>query len=104
MLASHSLRKCSLRSGRVSATIPRIPCTGVNLRAAPWQSRIHRRHALPVRCFCSSNREEPMATMRAVQVTEANGALELVEREVPSPGPGEVLVKVEACGVCHSDA
>jgi D-arabinose 1-dehydrogenase-like Zn-dependent alcohol dehydrogenase len=45
-----------------------------------------------------------MATMRAVQVTEANGALELVEREVPSPGPGEVLVKVEACGVCHSDA
>ncbi len=45
-----------------------------------------------------------MAMMRAVQVSEANGGLELVEREVPTPGAGEVLVKVEACGVCHSDA
>ena len=42
-------------------------------------------------------------TMRAVQVTEAGGALELVERAVPQPGPGEALVKVAACGVCHSD-
>jgi D-arabinose 1-dehydrogenase-like Zn-dependent alcohol dehydrogenase len=42
-------------------------------------------------------------TMRAVQVTEPGGRLELVEREVPTPGPGEVRVKVQACGVCHSD-
>lgn len=41
--------------------------------------------------------------MRAVQVSEAGGKLELVEREVPTPGPGEVRVKVQACGVCHSD-
>ncbi len=42
-------------------------------------------------------------TMRAIQVTAQGGALELVERPVPSPGPGEALVKVDACGVCHSD-
>ncbi len=42
--------------------------------------------------------------MRAVQVTKANGPLELVEREIPKPGPGEVRIKVQACGVCHSDS
>ncbi len=41
--------------------------------------------------------------MRAVQVSEAGGDFELVERDVPEPGRGEALVKVEACGVCHSD-
>lgn len=45
-----------------------------------------------------------MTKMRAVQVSEAGGALELVERDVPEPGRGEVLVRVHACGVCHSDA
>ncbi len=44
-----------------------------------------------------------MATMRAVQVAKAGGAFELVQREVPKPGPGEIRVKVEACGMCHSD-
>jgi len=42
-------------------------------------------------------------TMRAVQVSERGGDFELVERPVPRPGPGEALVEVEACGVCHSD-
>lgn len=41
--------------------------------------------------------------MRAVQVGEPGAALELVEREIPEPGTGEVLVRVHACGVCHSD-
>jgi D-arabinose 1-dehydrogenase-like Zn-dependent alcohol dehydrogenase len=45
-----------------------------------------------------------MATMRAVQVTEPGGPFELVEREVVDPGRGEVRVRVEACGVCHSDS
>src|SRR5271157_1572274 len=45
-----------------------------------------------------------MAKMRAVQVSRANGPLELVEREIPDPGPGTVRIKVEACGVCHSDS
>jgi alcohol dehydrogenase/propanol-preferring alcohol dehydrogenase len=38
-----------------------------------------------------------------MQVAEKGGDFELVEREVPSPGRGEVLVRVHACGVCHSD-
>ncbi len=41
--------------------------------------------------------------MRAVQVDHANGELHLVEREIPQPGPGEVRVRVHACGICHSD-
>jgi propanol-preferring alcohol dehydrogenase len=44
-----------------------------------------------------------MPTMKAVQVTTPNGAFELVEREIPTPGPRSVRIKVEACGVCHSD-
>ena len=42
--------------------------------------------------------------MRVVQVSEKNGPLHLVERDLPEPGRGEVRVKVEACGVCHSDS
>jgi alcohol dehydrogenase/propanol-preferring alcohol dehydrogenase len=45
-----------------------------------------------------------MSTMRVVQVTHPKGALELVEREIPEPGAGSVRIKVEACGVCHSDS
>ncbi|MFL5379691.1 MAG: alcohol dehydrogenase [Myxococcales bacterium] len=45
-----------------------------------------------------------MPTMKAVQVSRANGPFEVVEREIPEPGPGQIRVKVEACGVCHSDA
>ncbi len=45
-----------------------------------------------------------MATMRAVQVTRANGPFEIVERPIPEPGPGKVRIKVQACGVCHSDS
>src|SRR6266581_4600553 len=46
-----------------------------------------------------------MATkMRAVQVPRAGGPLELLERDIPEPQPGWVRVKVEACGVCHSDS
>ena len=42
--------------------------------------------------------------MRAIQVPYAGGPFELVERPLPEPGPGEVRVTVQACGVCHSDA
>jgi propanol-preferring alcohol dehydrogenase len=45
-----------------------------------------------------------MPKMKAVQVTKANGPFQLVELEIRDPGPNEVRVKVEACGVCHSDA
>jgi D-arabinose 1-dehydrogenase-like Zn-dependent alcohol dehydrogenase len=42
--------------------------------------------------------------MRAVQVADPNGPFELVEREIPEPDSGWVRIKVEACGICHSDA
>ena len=45
-----------------------------------------------------------MSKMRVVQVTRANGIFEIVEREIPEPGAGQVRIKVEACGICHSDA
>ena len=45
-----------------------------------------------------------MANMRAVEVRQAGGPFELVEREIPEPGPGEVRIKVQACGICHSDS
>jgi D-arabinose 1-dehydrogenase-like Zn-dependent alcohol dehydrogenase len=44
------------------------------------------------------------ATTRVMQVAGPGAKLELVEREVPTPGRGEVRVRVEACGVCHSDS
>ena len=44
-----------------------------------------------------------MAKMRAVQVSKAGGTLELVERDIPEPETGTVRIKVQACGVCHSD-
>src|SRR5437764_5780519 len=44
------------------------------------------------------------ATMRAVQVAKAGGALELVERPIPEPGEGSVRIRVQACGICHSDS
>jgi D-arabinose 1-dehydrogenase-like Zn-dependent alcohol dehydrogenase len=45
-----------------------------------------------------------MAKMRAVQVSRPKGPFEIVEREIPEPGPGSVRIKVQACGVCHSDS
>ncbi|MDQ0188512.1 zinc-binding dehydrogenase [Alicyclobacillus cycloheptanicus] len=44
-----------------------------------------------------------MATMKAVQIPERNGRLEVVERDIPVPAPGQVRLRVEACGVCHGE-
>jgi alcohol dehydrogenase len=45
-----------------------------------------------------------MTKMRAMAAPGGGAKLELQEREVPTPGRGEVLIRVQACGVCHSDA
>jgi len=42
--------------------------------------------------------------MRSVQVPRANGAFEIVERDAPEPGNKQVRIKVQACGICHSDS
>ena len=42
--------------------------------------------------------------MRVVQVTRPKAPFEIVEREIPEPGAGQVRIKVEACGICHSDS
>jgi alcohol dehydrogenase, propanol-preferring len=45
-----------------------------------------------------------MAKMKAVQVSKANAPFQVVERDVPTPSDTQVRIKVEACGMCHSDA
>src|SRR5271165_4816989 len=45
-----------------------------------------------------------MAKMRAMVVHKAGGPLEAEERDIPVPGPEEIRIRVQACGVCHSDA
>ncbi len=45
-----------------------------------------------------------MAKMRAAQVGAGKAPFEIVEREIPEPGPGSVRVKVQASGICHSDS
>jgi D-arabinose 1-dehydrogenase-like Zn-dependent alcohol dehydrogenase len=44
-----------------------------------------------------------MEKMKVVQVPKAGGDFEIVEREIPQPAPGQLRIKVQACGVCHSD-
>src|SRR5688572_8993398 len=57
-----------------------------------------------------SSEEATMATkavakevMTVAQISKPGGDFEVVEREIPSPGPGQVRIKIQACGVCHSD-
>jgi D-arabinose 1-dehydrogenase-like Zn-dependent alcohol dehydrogenase len=45
-----------------------------------------------------------MAKMKAVQVTKPGADFDIVEREIPQPGPGQVRIRVQACGICHSDS
>src|SRR3989454_2123415 len=44
-----------------------------------------------------------MAKMKVAQVPKAGADFEIVEREIPQPGTGEVRVRVRACGICQSD-
>jgi D-arabinose 1-dehydrogenase-like Zn-dependent alcohol dehydrogenase len=44
-----------------------------------------------------------MLSMKAMQVAKPGGDFELVERKIPDPGRAQVRIKVEACGICHSD-
>src|ERR1700678_3502231 len=44
-----------------------------------------------------------VATMKVAQVASPGADFQIVEREIPEPGAGHVRIKVQACGVCHSD-
>ena len=44
-----------------------------------------------------------VATMKVAQVSNPGADFQIVEREIPAPGAGQVRIKVQACGVCHSD-
>src|SRR6201982_4024917 len=45
-----------------------------------------------------------MAKMRVAQVPRPKGPIEIVERDIPEPKAGWVRIKVQACGICHSDS
>ena len=45
-----------------------------------------------------------MAMMRVAQISRPNGPFEIVERTIPEPAAGAVRIRVQACGICHSDA
>src|SRR6202162_4274186 len=45
-----------------------------------------------------------MSKMKAVQMSKPGGNFEIVERNIPEPARNQVRIKVEACGVCHSDS
>src|SRR5678810_998021 len=44
-----------------------------------------------------------IAPMKVAQVPRGGADFQIVEREVPNPGAGQVRIKVQACSVCHSD-
>jgi len=44
-----------------------------------------------------------VAPMKVAEISKPGAAFQIVEREIPEPGPGHVRIKVQACGVCHSD-
>jgi len=43
------------------------------------------------------------APMKVAQIPTAGADFQIVEREIPKPGAGHVRIKVQACGICHSD-
>jgi D-arabinose 1-dehydrogenase-like Zn-dependent alcohol dehydrogenase len=45
-----------------------------------------------------------VGTMKVAQISKPGSGFQVVEREIPEPGAGQVRIKVNACGVCHSDA
>src|SRR5438132_10900283 len=66
---------------------------------APQQSlKLYRR-------IMATRRVVPMAAtqMKVAQISKPGAGFEMVEREIPEPSAGQVRIKVQACGVCHSD-
>jgi D-arabinose 1-dehydrogenase-like Zn-dependent alcohol dehydrogenase len=49
-------------------------------------------------------RKTGVVTMKVAQISKPKAGFDIVERDIPQPGAGHVRIKVQACGVCHSDA
>jgi D-arabinose 1-dehydrogenase-like Zn-dependent alcohol dehydrogenase len=101
------VRKIAWRRERKSVKLDASP--GIIPRIFLAQKKCHHRGALPRIAwrFAArhlSRKEIAMTKMRAVQITGAKGRFELVERDMPEPRGRDVRVRVQACGVCHSDA
>src|SRR6266700_3445057 len=54
--------------------------------------------------FRIRKRRVSMAKMKVVQVPKQGADFEIVERDIPSPDAGHVRIRVQACGICHSDS
>jgi D-arabinose 1-dehydrogenase-like Zn-dependent alcohol dehydrogenase len=44
-----------------------------------------------------------VATLKVAQVSKPGADFQIIVRDIPKPSPGQVLIKVQACGICHSD-
>jgi D-arabinose 1-dehydrogenase-like Zn-dependent alcohol dehydrogenase len=44
-----------------------------------------------------------VGTMKVAQVPKPGADFQIIERDIPTPNPGQVRIKVQACGICHSD-
>jgi D-arabinose 1-dehydrogenase-like Zn-dependent alcohol dehydrogenase len=71
---------------------------------SPVSKRI--KHSTRAACFLEEEDElnDMKKKMRAMQVPQPKGPFEFVDREIPEPKVGWVRIKVQACGVCHSDS
>src|SRR4051812_49917557 len=67
--------------------------------ASSWIRRV----VFPMAADNEISERARMATMKVVEIAEANAPFRLVERPIPEPQSGEVRIRVEACGICHSD-
>ena len=60
--------------------------------------------SFPLRPDAESTQEKPWRRCASCKSPRPNGAFELVERPIPEPGAGSVRIRVQACGICHSDS
>jgi len=87
----------------VAITSASRPPTVATNAMAPWRLSIRRCNGKRLSGIPEVGRRA-MSNMRSVRATRAKGPLEFVEVPIPQPGPGSVRIKVEACGICHSDS
>jgi D-arabinose 1-dehydrogenase-like Zn-dependent alcohol dehydrogenase len=106
LLATSSLRqRATTRIDGRQSRFTFVPRAERGLRIDGGQCDVAPDSVFEIEARAALAREQSdMAKMRAVQVAKAKGPFELVERDIPEPGPRQVRIKVQACGICHSDS